>query len=157
MKFLLVFVVIFTLQGSACGKDPPPSPLVTALIQVESSGGKNLVGDKRLKNKAYGCLQIRKLCLVDVNKKFGTNHTLKDCLDSQKLSIWVFERYMEIYATKEKIGRDPTDEDRARIWNGGPDGWQESKTVGYWEKVKKELDKLELKKKTAKGKELVSK
>jgi len=46
---------------------------------------------------------------------------------------------MSIYATEEKIGREPTDEDRARIWNGGPMGWRNKATIGYWNKVKKHL------------------
>ena len=32
-----------------------------------------------------------------------------------------------------------TDEDRARIWNGGPNGYKKQATVKYWKKVKEHL------------------
>jgi hypothetical protein len=46
---------------------------------------------------------------------------------------------MKLWATEKKIGRPITDQDRARIWNGGPTGWKRDTTLGYWSKVKKEL------------------
>ena len=46
---------------------------------------------------------------------------------------------MERYATKIRLGHDPTDEDIARIHNGGPNGYKNPNTVQYWEKVKKYL------------------
>ena len=39
------------------------------------------------------------------------------------------------YATKERLGHDATNEDIARIHNGGPNGWRSSSTEGYWRKV----------------------
>ena len=28
------------------------------------------------------------------------------------------------------------DQDRARTWHGGPDGWKRRKTVAYWKRVR---------------------
>lgn len=40
---------------------------------------------------------------------------------------------------KEDICREPTIETIVRMWNGGPDGWNESSTLHHWGKVKKFL------------------
>lgn len=112
------------------------------------------IGDEKLKHKAYGPLQIRKPCLDDVNKMCGTNFKPEDCIGNLELSIWVFHRYMEKWATKKRIGREPTDEDRVRIWNGGPNGWKRESTLEHWKKVVRELDK---EKELAKTKKVVSK
>ena len=34
-----------------------------------------------------------------------------------------------------------TDEQRARIWNGGPRGMSKAATLPYWAKVQKELER----------------
>lgn len=85
-----------------------------------------------LANKAYGALQIRQPAVDDVNRVFGTHYKAQDCLGNRGLSIWIFNRYMDIYATPKQIGRPVTDQDRMRIWNGGPKGWFKDSTVSYW-------------------------
>lgn len=104
--------------------------LVDALIQVESQGNDNAIGDKNLKDKAYGCLQIRKPCVDDVNRSLGTNYKAEDMLGNRKLSIEVFNQYMELYA------KGQSDEYKARTWNGGPSGFKKVATEIYWQKVK---------------------
>ena len=47
---------------------------------------------------------------------------------------------MHRYATVERLGREPTLEDIARIHNGGPNGFKKSSTDAYWAKVKKQLE-----------------
>lgn len=121
---------------------PKKMTLVEALIQVESGGNDNAVGDKHLTDKAYGCLQIRKPCVSDVNKIFGTNYLAEQMIGNRQLSLWVFSKYMELYANVRKLGRPVTDEDRARIWNGGPTGYKRDSTIPYWEKVEKLLLKM---------------
>jgi len=118
---------------------PQKKTLVDALIQVESTGNDNAIGDLHLSDRAYGCLQIRKPVCIDVNNAFGTSYIPQDMLGNRKLSIEVFHKYMSLYATPKALGREVTDQDRARIWNGGPTGYKKSATVGYWAKVKKLL------------------
>jgi hypothetical protein len=48
---------------------------------------------------------------------------------------------MARYATSKRLGRPVTDQDRARIWNGGPNGYKKKATLGYWAKVRKELNR----------------
>lgn len=113
--------------------------LQQALIQVESGGDDNAVGDKNLANHAYGCLQIREPVCIDVNRVYGTEHHAQDMLGNRSLSLETFERYMAIYATQKRLGRAPTDQDRARIWNGGPNGYRLAATLGYWAKVQRAM------------------
>lgn len=113
--------------------------LVDALIIVESNGNDFAVGDLNLKDKAYGCLQIRQPVCDDINRAFGTSYKADQMLGNRELSIWVFNKYMELWATKQNVGGDVTDEHRARIWNGGPKGYKKTATVAYWEKAKKLL------------------
>lgn len=143
MKIFALFIVVTSVfvmnTEMAFGKDVERDRLVKALIVVESGGNDRAHGDKHLKEQAYGCLQIRQPCVDDVNRRHGTKYRAEDCLGNRELSIWIFSRYMDIYATKARIGRQPTDQDRARIWNGGPSGWKRSSTIPYWNKVRRAM------------------
>jgi len=48
--------------------------------------------------------------------------------------------YWDRYATIKRLGREPTDEDRARIHNKGPNGYKKDSSIPYWNKVRKALD-----------------
>lgn len=119
--------------------------LIPALIQVESGsdahpeGDDHAIGDRNLQYSAYGCLQVRWPVVSDVNVAFGTDYRARQCLGNRPRSIDIFEKYMAIYATVAHLGRVPTMEDCARIWNGGPQGWRNAATVGYWSKVERIL------------------
>lgn len=120
-----------------------PDALINALIAVESGGRDDAIGDG---GKAVGCLQIHPILVEDVNRilraqdrsgtipPFGTG----DRRDRQA-SIRMCRIYLAHYAHPEVLGREPTLEDMARIWNGGPDGWKEKATEKYWEKVRRQL------------------
>ena len=107
--------------------------LIVAIAFVESGGDPHAVN---CKEGAYGLLQIREICVKDVNRIAGTAFTHNDAFDPEK-AIKMFLVYVTHYATEERIGRDPTIQDAARIWNGGPDGFLEPETIPYWEKVQK--------------------
>ncbi len=117
------------------------SELITALIQVESAGDDNAIGDTQLADKAYGCLQVRQPCVDDYNRAHSTSHQAKDCLGNRQLSVQICEWYTNHYATEQRLGHAPTDEDRARIWNGGPNGFKKQSTAGYWTRVRAVLGK----------------
>ena len=122
------------------GVDYGPWPdLVKAIIQVESGGLDTAIGDHHLADKAYGCMQIRKPVCIDVNRAYGTSLSPEGMLGNRQLSIDTFYKYMSLYATTKLIGRAPTDQDRARIWNGGPTGWKRITTLEYWAKVQRFL------------------
>lgn len=107
--------------------------LIESMIEMESEGNVNAIGDN---GKAFGVLQIQQRCLDDVNRWNGTKYKAEDMLGEEgaKLSRWVFAEYMRVYATEKRLGRPVTNEDRARIWNGGPSGWKKGVTEGYGKK-----------------------
>lgn len=111
--------------------------LVNAIIQVESGGNDWAIGDQHLVDWAYGPLQIRKPYLDDVNKANGTYYVPRDMLGNRRLSIWVFEKYMDIYASEKMLGRPARNEDIARIHNGGPQGYKSEATKEYWQRILK--------------------
>lgn len=116
----------------------PLTPLIKALIQVESGGNDNAIGDLNLVHKAYGPLQIRQPYMDDALP----GRKAQECLNNRPLSIQAFNAYMARYVTEKRLGRPVTNEDMARCHNSGPNGWKKEnhwKTDGYWNKVKKFL------------------
>jgi hypothetical protein len=111
--------------------------LLLALIIVESHGDNNAIN-----GSAAGCLQITPMVVEDINRFAGTNFTLDDRFDREK-SIQMAKIYLKYYGEvyTKKTGKQPDNEIYARIWNGGPNGWQKSSTEDFWLKVKKELEK----------------
>ena len=104
-------------------------PLIAALITVESNGRDNAIGDGGL---AIGALQIHKAVVVDVNRIAGTSYTHQQ-MTNRIAALKVCEIYLNRYAANK------TNEEAARIWNGGPTGHRKSATLTYWNKVKKHL------------------
>jgi len=102
--------------------------LLIALHAVESSNGLT----------ARNQLQIRDICIQDVNRIYGTRYTMYDAYNLKK-SKEIAILYLSYWGPKVK--KKPDYEILSRIWNGGPDGWKKKSTLKYWKKVKKELKK----------------
>ena len=131
MKTTLVsLLAAFSLQVHAV--EPK---LLDALIAVESGGRDDAIGDGGL---ALGALQIHAGVVADVNEVAGTKYRHTDMHD-RKIALFVASAYLDRYATQKRLGRAVTDEDRARIWNGGPSGWKKKATLKYWQKVRRHL------------------
>jgi len=109
----------------------PSDRLLDALVQVESNGNPAAIGDN---GKAYGCLQIWAVVIADVNEVSRVKYTHADAFDPAKARA-ICRAYLARYATAKRLGREPTDQDFARIWNGGPNGWRKNSTIKYWHKV----------------------
>ena len=109
--------------------------LIPALEQVESKGDPKAIGDK---GKAFGILQIWEVVIIDVNRAKGTSYVHADAFDPVKARA-ICRAYLSIYCTERRLGRKPTMEDAARIWNGGPNGHKKAATEKYWQKVKAAL------------------
>ena len=118
-------------MGGVMSGQPTMTPLHDAVWSIETSRcpGDCPSGDNGM---ATGPLQIHKGCWSDVARP-GEQYS--DCADLG-YSVEVFNRYMARYATQRRLGRTPTREDKARIWNGGPNGFKKKATLGYWAKVK---------------------
>jgi len=117
--------------------------LIMVIIQVESSGNDLAIGDDGL---AFGCLQMHSAYVQDAAQYAKADWVHEDAFD-RETSIDIFIAYMSRYATKERLGREVTAEDIARIHNGGPNGWKKSATDAYWEKVRKNVVDSKLAKK----------
>ena len=126
------------------------SILLVILISVEAPRTEKAAQAAINREGAYGILQIRQLALEDVNnfsatavqKQWGKNAlTLKDCLDPD-ISMWVCQEYLTYWGKHytRTTGQPPTYEVMARMWNGGPRGWQKTHlTDRYWSKVEAEF------------------
>ena len=112
--------------------------LLAALIAVESSGDPNAIGDNGL---AYGCLQLHAAYVQDAAEYARQDWTHEDAFDPEQ-SKQIVRAYMARYATKKRLGREPTYSDLARMHNGGPNGSKKTATDKYWQKVKKKLEQL---------------
>lgn len=113
--------------------------LLHAIMMVESGGDPNAVGDA---GKAIGPYQIHRvywLDAVEFDTSIGGKYS--DCTN-KAYAEKVVRAYWRRYATDRRIGRPVTDADRARIHNGGPNGFKKAATRPYWEKVKSRLKKI---------------
>jgi hypothetical protein len=115
---------------------------LAALIAVESGGDKTAVGDRHMRNRAYGVCQIRQPYLDDVNRIAGTAWTMRQVADSESLSRWCVVVYVRHYGRRytRLTGRPLTAEVAARLHNGGPDGWRRKSTDAYWNKVRGKME-----------------
>ena len=135
MRWLLTAIVM--VLAPVTGTDA--KELVDAIHIVETGGRSGPIkGDG---GAALGPLQIHKACWIDANMPDGS---YADCADLEYAKR-VFARYMDRYATERRLGRPVTDEDRARIWNGGPravwaKGQKKKNLDRYWAKVRKVLN-----------------
>lgn len=113
--------------------------LLLALITVESHGN-----DRAINGSSVGPLQITPILVRDVNRIAGTKFTLEDRFDRQK-SMEMAEIYLKYYGEvyTKKTHKAPDNEVYARIWNGGPNGWQKDSTEQYWRNVQKEIKAME--------------
>ena len=102
--------------------------LLVALHSVESSNGKT----------SLNSLQIREICIADVNRIYGTSYTMHDAYDkqtSEEIALLYLTYWGKEYT--RNTGKIPSYEQYARIWNGGPKGWKKASTLDYWKKVHK--------------------
>lgn len=116
--------------------------LLEALIQVESRGNENAVGDKHLSRPSVGILQLRPIMVREVNRilkkhKVQKKYALDDRYNREK-SIEMFYIWQSFHHLND------SDEVIARCWNGGPRGWKRKSTLQYWNKVQNEINNLKL-------------
>ena len=137
-SLLLVVAVLLGIRACAVKASAATldlDRLIPALEQVESAGDPSAIGDN---GRALGVLQIWDVVVADVNRAKGTRYTHADALDPVKARA-ICRAYLSIYCTQKRLGRAPTMEDAARIWNGGPNGHRKAATVKYWQKVARAL------------------
>ena len=116
---------------------------IQSVINVESNDNDSALCKKE---NAVGVLQIRPIMVREVNRqlrksKIDLKYTKKDRWSRDK-SIEMFELMAQSIECSDTLSFIEMCEITARKWNGGHRGDQKKATVGYWNKVKKELVKL---------------
>ena len=115
--------------------------LFDAIRQVETEGEcdpLNAVGDRGRSRGPYQIGRIYYIDAVQYNPRLqdgGKSYENVYGSGSMEYSERVMQAYMDRYATEARLGHPATDEDIARIHNGGPYGFRKSSTLKYWEKV----------------------
>ena len=137
----IVIAVLFTVGVLATLAAAVPRPsdfntvrILDAIHQVETGGCKNpseAVGDG---GKAIGPFQIHQSYWADaVEHDPSIGGVYADCKNeayARQIVIAYLSRYCKSWS----------DENCARIHNGGPSGGKRKATVKYWQKVQKHLD-----------------
>ena len=137
MKYTLLIIPIFSFFCTASMwydkqeliiEDPLiEDTLIEAIMQVES-GGDTLAYN--CKEDAVGCLQIRPIMVREVNRLVGKDSfTLYD--------RWSRAKSIQMFNILRLHLKGASDEEIARVWNGGYNGKNNPKTLVYWKKVKK--------------------
>lgn len=103
--------------------------LIDGIWAVETERGSDFMCKLGDHGNSRGPLQCGWAAWKDADMQFGK---WQDC-DTLEYSTRVFWRYTNRYA-----GTDPTFEDRARCWNGGPD-WRNKDTNEYWARVQGQM------------------
>jgi hypothetical protein len=121
--------------------------LLPLLIQAESSGDPNAIGDG---GNAIGILQIWEDYWTDGTEYLKVDWPYKYSRDPQKAKA-VTRAYLLRYGKnyERKTGKKITMEILARIHNGGPEGWNPQypkkykATTKYWnEKIKPQIKRI---------------
>jgi hypothetical protein len=103
--------------------------LIDAIILVESGGQDMAIGDG---TRARGPLQIHAAVVEDVNRFAGTSYSWKG-MTNRVAARQVCYLYLQRYA------KGSSNEEAARIWNGGPTGPSKTATKCYWMRVSREI------------------
>ena len=132
---VLCLAMVFTLESPGFVENPSLCKLLDAIRKVESNGDCSKIG----KVGELGCYQIRECFWIDAleyDSSIGGEY--EDVIDREYAEKVIYA-YWDRYATEKRLGRPVTDEDRARIHNGGPNGHKKSSTIKYWKKIKEIL------------------
>ena len=134
-KTTIIISLMFCSTASAV-TDKELNDVLTAIRTVESNNNPSAVGDN---GNAIGVYQIWKSYWKDARKTSSIGGVYNDCF-TPDYADRVVRAYMKRYATEKRLGREVTQEDIARIHNGGPNGYKKNATVKYWKKVQKVLN-----------------
>ena len=120
----------------------PDAAFWAAIRKVETGGSEdplNVVGDQ---GRSIGPYQIMKAYYDDAVQQNpsltnGGRLTYENVRGPGSINygMEVGNAYMERYATVCRLCRKPTNQDFARIHNGGPNGFKKESTIEYWRRV----------------------
>jgi hydroxymethylpyrimidine pyrophosphatase-like HAD family hydrolase len=131
MKTRLILTLFLSLSLFCTGNNL--SKILPVLKQVETNGNVKAIGDN---GKAFGVLQIHKICVDDVNRIYGTEYTHEDAFN-EACAEEIFMLYINagVKRFKLKYGKNPTEKDIVRMWNGGfYNGYKKQTTLKYYKR-----------------------
>jgi len=102
--------------------------LLAAMCEVESNCDPTKVGEAN----EIGWYQILPCFWQDaLEHDPSIGGVYEDVAKDKKYAEKVILAYWDRYATIKRLGREPTDEDRARIHNKGPNGYKKDSSIHY--------------------------
>lgn len=128
VKILLLFI---SLSSFPTKEDL--NQIFNVIKHVETNNNPKAIGDD---GRAYGVVQIHKVCILDVNKTFNTEFRHKDAFNVI-ISKEIFKLYIRkgVNLFKKKHCRDPTEQEIVRMWNGGIyKGYRYRGTLKYYKR-----------------------
>jgi hypothetical protein len=131
-----VIVKTIYITRDTCDTD---SDFINAIGHIETQNTDSLIGDS---GRAFGRYQIHDVCITGSGLKNLLNYQHKDMFDSVKAErvFWaVMGINCHVYA--QKYGKYPDYGELARMWNGGPNGYQNEATLNYLKKFEQCLEK----------------
>ena len=129
--FISAFTIVATLEDQ--NVNSRHVDLLAAMCEVES----NCVPHKVGKDNEIGWYQILPdfwTAALEHDPSIGGEY--EDVAKDKEYAEKIILAYWDRYATIDRLGRIPTDEDRARIHNKGPNGYKKDSSIDYWNKVK---------------------
>lgn len=131
MKRSILLIMILTL--SLFSYSTNLNEILPVIKLVETNGNSKAIGDN---GKAFGILQIHKICIDDVNRIYGTFYTHDDAFD-EGCSEEIFNLYINagVKHFVNKYDKQPTEQDIVRMWNGGfYTGYKKKATIKYYKR-----------------------
>lgn len=140
VKAVAFLAALFLLACAALASNQKPDDkLFEAIAEVESHRNPQKINSGE---DAVGYVQIRRVCVDDVNRIIGhKRYTYADRRSVEK-SREIFDVYLTYYGDcLHRAGKNVTYRELSRVWQGGPKGNEKPETENYWHKVERELNK----------------
>lgn len=131
MERLIITLLLVLSLSSSYATDL--NKVYNIIKHVESNNRSQVIGDG---GRAYGIVQIHKICVADINRLYGTSYAHKQAFE-ESIAKRMFMLYMSagVRMFKKRYCRSPTESEIVRMWNGGIyTGYKKKSTLKYLKK-----------------------
>lgn len=128
-KLLTILIILLSINMYSSDLET----IRTVVEMLESQNDTDAVGDQ---GRAFGILQIHKICVDDVNRVYDTAYTHEEMFDPV-CAREVYKLYIEygIKLYESKFKEPPNEQQIVRMWNGGIyRGYKMQATIKYWKR-----------------------
>lgn len=126
----LLIITVMLLALSLSSQTTSLGNIYNIIKHVETENRVAVIGDG---GKAYGVVQIHKICVADINRIYKTKYKHKQAFNAA-CSREMFMLYISagIKLFEQRHCRSPTESDVVRMWNGGIyNGYKKKSTLPY--------------------------